>query len=573
MPYSRFIYVICMCLVVWFGLSTVLKAQQNNSPSPNPPASPPSGNAQSPSGSGGGTPSSGTYSIEAEIFAYKSLQMNSRDIAADIATLIPASEKPDETAGVVIVPSVSTILPSFQLWRSNMLVIQNFLNQTSKIDSSKCTAKSPIEVRQGPSFAAYATGVTQAVGAIQSVLSLFASNQNITEFPGTIQDQALISAVARELRSRRVKVIAPDIFTPWMIDTPSAPEGSPFFIGKLTKLIDELSRLQDYYQCAQLALGFGSQLLQTEISRESDFAQLADPSVTDTAKRNALVADVEKLTAQIELLRQKIGLDMKDPRIANPEKDITTQLRVLTSNAGAQDKNAALAKIKDDDADIIGTFENPLIAAMNLSGAKAQTLVIGIEGYLAGLTGGAVSFTPPTPPSSQSPTTPTSPSQGAAQPPPPGGNQGNQNAAQQPPNGANNTGNANPSPTMTSTASSTPPIVTILQADGLARKMGVQSDAGDKWKWKFDVWRILWVKSMESGGAIVNESNILGSHPHFAGGAVSGFALFKLDGTLVCSGNAAAYGGYVKPKDFVKKNASVAPVRMLSLATGDCSPD
>jgi hypothetical protein len=76
---------------------------------------------------------------------------------------------------------------------------------------------------------------------------------------------------------------------------------------------------------------------------------------------------------------------------------------------------------------------------------------------------------------------------------------------------------------------------------------------------------------MESGGADINESNILGSHPHFGGGAVSGYALFGLDGTLNCSGNVAAYGGYVKAEDFTKHGAftgGTAPTVMLKFEGG-----
>jgi hypothetical protein len=53
-------------------------------------------------------------------------------------------------------------------------------------------------------------------------------------------------------------------------------------------------------------------------------------------------------------------------------------------------------------------------------------------------------------------------------------------------------------------------------------------------------------------------SSIWGTSVRFAGGAVSGFALFQMDGTLVCSGNTAAYGGNIEPKEFLDaKNLKV----------------
>jgi hypothetical protein len=567
------------------AFANMLVAQQNSPPSP---AASPSGGA--PAGvAGAAAPSAGTYSIEAEIFAYKSLQMNSQAIAKDVADLLPASagsisaatstsnpqmsptasnpqpntatstSSPQARPGVVVVPSVSVILPAFQLWRSNMLVVQNFLNQAGKIlppaNSAGCPAQS-VSGTGAPSFAAYATGVTQAVGAIQSIFSLFASNQSITEFPGTIQDQALISAVSRALRVRQMQVLAPDIFTPWTIDTATRPD-SPF-ISKLTELIDTHSRLQDIYQCNQLTLGAGSQLQQAEITREADFTKLQDSSLTG-ANRNAAINEIRNLTSQIAYLRLKLGLAANNQSVINAESAITTAEQTLNdTNASDAQKTTALSTIKTNDAAIISSFENPLVTTASLTAAKAQSLVAGIEGYLAGLTGGAVSFTPPAAPAAPAAAAPAAPAAQAAAPP-----AGNPGVAQTP--GAPTT-----APTVSSAASSTPPIVAILQADGLARKMGVQPN--NQKTWSFDSWRILWLKSMESGGAIVTESNILGSHPHFGGGAVSGYALFQLDGTLVCSGNAAAYGGYVKPKDFVKRNASVGAVEMLNLGS-PCNPD
>jgi hypothetical protein len=117
--------------------------------------------------------------------------------------------------------------------------------------------------------------------------------------------------------------------------------------------------------------------------------------------------------------------------------------------------------------------------------------------------------------------------------------------------------------------------------DGLARQMGFLSDpktetckTSDKAANGHcpDNWRILWLKAMESGGADINEANIFGSHPHFGGWAVSGYALFNLDGSLNCSGNVAAYGGYFKAKDFTAHGfiaaGGSAPTVMLSLQGG-----
>lgn len=525
-------------------------------------------------------PATGSYSIEAEIFAYRALRTNAASIGADVfAVLPPPGTSPQP--GVVLVPSVSVILPAFQLWRSNMLVIQNFQDQAAAVfnltpapdanGTCQIANKKPAAgAKSATSFSAYASGVTEAVGTIQAILSLFASNQSITEFPGTIQDQALISAVARSLRSRKIQILAPDIFSPWEIDI--ATSGDSPFITQLRGLVVSFSQLQGVYQCDQLVLSAGNQLQQMESTRESDLAKLMNSPLADKDK-NALTSEITNLTAQIGYLRRKIGLDTNDLSITNPENEINSDEGILTdSKATPQQKTAAIESVRRNDA-TLAALENPLIGKASLSAGEAQSLVSGISGYLAGLTGGAVSFTPPTPPVSQGSSAPNS--GGSSGTPAPGGSTTGTPGTQSPgtPSSPSSTPSA-PSPAGTpgaaSPASTPPPIVTILQADGLARKMGVVPN--DQRTWNFDAWRILWLKSMESGGSIIMESNILGSHPHFGGGAVSGYALFQLDGMLVCSGNTAAYGGYVKVGDFEDYVATHPEESMLGLSK-NCSEE
>jgi hypothetical protein len=482
--------------------------------------------------------SSGTYSIESEILAYKSLALNSDTISDDLAGLLSSVHAP---GGVVILPSASTILPSFQLWRSNMLVALTFIRQAHVVlsDSYGCPAQTP-GARELPSFSIYAAAVQTGVGAIQSILALFATNQGVTGFAGTIQDQALITAVARRLRAKDLTVLTPDILAPSTI----APiEGDKFpFIVLFTKLVDVHSRLQNAYQCNQIALAAATQLQQAEMARDKDYQKLIDPSVTTPEKQQPILDDIHAQTAQIEFLRLKIGLSAGDmTAISSEESRITTQGRIVAdTNATPANRAAALTLLQTAEA-VISNRENPAITTLALKAAKAQSLVAGIEAYLAGLTGGAVNFTPP---SSSTATTPP------------------------PANATTAPGGATPSPS--SATSSTPPIVTILQVDGLAGKMGFSvtapdSTGSDNTGLEFaqiDAWRILWLKSMESGGAIITKTSVFGSHPYFGGGAVSGYALFTLKGDLLCSGNTAAYGGYVKAADFPKKGG-IPPTRML----------
>lgn len=100
--------------------------------------------------------------------------------------------------------------------------------------------------------------------------------------------------------------------------------------------------------------------------------------------------------------------------------------------------------------------------------------------------------------------------------------------------------------------------------------MGVLPD--DHGKWAFDDWRILFVKSTESGTTIETKSRFLSTKLLLDGGAVSGYALFKLDGTLVCSGNAAAYKGNITLDEFAKLNAGTLEAEQLIVPSGGCAP-
>ena len=118
----------------------------------------------------------------------------------------------------------------------------------------------------------------------------------------------------------------------------------------------------------------------------------------------------------------------------------------------------------------------------------------------------------------------------------------------------------------------------VLQADGLAARMGFKVAVADHSvsSTELDQWRIVWLKALESGGAIINEATIWGSHPYFGGGAVSGYALYQLNGDLVCSANVGAYGGYVKAKKFPggvldpKDLSKDGTVRAIDIS-GDCA--
>ncbi|MGA8530412.1 MAG: hypothetical protein WB622_11910, partial [Acidobacteriaceae bacterium] len=84
-------------------------------------------------------------------------------------------------------------------------------------------------------------------------------------------------------------------------------------------------------------------------------------------------------------------------------------------------------------------------------------------------------------------------------------------------------------------AASEPHLAAVLAADAVARKLSISDDpaaaANKTWQ------HLLWVKALESGGSVTRTSNLFGTKVQFGGGAVDTFAVFRLDGDLVCSGN------------------------------------
>jgi hypothetical protein len=94
-------------------------------------------------------------------------------------------------------------------------------------------------------------------------------------------------------------------------------------------------------------------------------------------------------------------------------------------------------------------------------------------------------------------------------------------------------------------------LAAALAADAVSRKIGITEDpaaaASKTWQ------HLIWVKALESGGSVTRTSNLFGTKVQFGGGAVDTFAVFRLDGDLVCSGNVYSFQSPVKLKDLDKK--------------------
>jgi hypothetical protein len=511
MKHFRFTLVILMLAAACFGQTP-----------PAPGGGSPQGTAAAPPAGGG----AGGFSIEAEILAYKALESDSEAIACEVAWLLIASEgarlnnndalkppcrfsRPDgeRGPGVLIVSSATTVLANYQIWRVNMVIVTELLAQ----------AKGVCPPEPQPKTLAFLPDATSAITLIQSTLQLFASNESVTGVTGTIQDQALMNDVARQLRYLNFPVLMPDTYYPHNfggIDYAKSP-----FLSKFKDLITERVRLGG--------------CINTLVDRILKVTKVQDQLVK--AQNDFDAADKAKQEAEIALK-------------AAPDKEKEKARDVAAAKLSAAQINLDKAK---RNAEPFGGSQSALDLAIkrtNIELNRVQSVVASIDGFVATVTGG----TPPLPPSGPTQATgAAAPSPGTATP-----------GATTP--GTTQTPTTPPGGPAPASGSSTPPIVAILWADGLAREIGVNTDGA--WNDTYEPkWSVLALKALESGGSLINEANIFGTRVRFSGGAVATYSLFGLDkGRLFCSGDFFDYGGYIRAKDFAKKfTDDIDPTRHL----------
>jgi len=231
----------------WFILMLVVSARcssQSSAPkaSPNNPSIPGTADANA------GQPLTGNigFSIETEMLTYKSIEADSQAVACEIArylgttsavppkTLCVSASAKDNSSGVVVVSSKNALLADFQLWRTDMAVMNGLELRAGQLCAIQPPAtKSPGTL--GPSILDL-TPAGQAVSLIPATIGLFASNQSVSQVVGTVQDQALMNEVAGQLTTLKVSVLVPEIYSPYALggtDYANSP-----FLSSFTKLID-----------------------------------------------------------------------------------------------------------------------------------------------------------------------------------------------------------------------------------------------------------------------------------------------------------------------------------------------
>jgi len=219
------------------------------------------------------SPASG-FSIETEMLTYRALESNGEAIACDVAAYL-YNTKPDfkdlpngaicnvgsstgpARIGVVVLPFDHAVFSDFQIWRSDMQTMAEFqargANACSAAPATAAAQPAKAPGVSGRGLTAAATTTTAAVGGVmgamtpagamlstgQGILGLFAKSQAADAVGGTIEDQAFMDNVGRELRDVNLTVIMPDVYQPFAL-TPIDPTHSPFVIA-----LDKLLHLRD----------------------------------------------------------------------------------------------------------------------------------------------------------------------------------------------------------------------------------------------------------------------------------------------------------------------------------------
>ncbi len=213
------------------------------------------------------------FSIETEMLTYRALESNGEAIACDVAAYLYGTKTDfrdlpngkicnvgsngPSSIGVIVLPFDRSVFADFQIWRSDMQSMAEF--EVRGADACKATpppaqtsTTGQPERPQGRGLTASTTTAattTAAVGGVMGaltpagamlttgagVLSLFAKNQDSSPVGGTIEDQAFMDNVSRELRTVNIDVLMPSVYSPFGLSSVDSAR-SPF-VNALDKLL------------------------------------------------------------------------------------------------------------------------------------------------------------------------------------------------------------------------------------------------------------------------------------------------------------------------------------------------
>ena len=203
---------------------------------------------------------------------------------------------PDPGKGVVIVSSTSMAVANYQLWRTSMIIMKQLMLQANAIPQPR-TGATPPDVTAGLAVAG------QVVTVVQGILGLFASNQSYISVTGTIQDQALMNGVARQLRNLNIKVLMPDTYISNALGGIS--DSSPF-LNSLSALIAKHNQIQLLLQVDQAILNKSSKLQADKITVAADQDKLKQTGPNDP-QRLPIQNEISNTQAEITVLSQQLS--------------------------------------------------------------------------------------------------------------------------------------------------------------------------------------------------------------------------------------------------------------------------
>ena len=190
------------------------------------------------------------FSIESEMLTYRALESNSAAVGCDVAAFLsgaevnfsagPSGNNCQPKAGapgnqsVIITPFGSTAFEDFRLWRVEMELMHELRDRAAPLCPEAGRGLAGTAAKSAVS--AVVPGGAAFMPLVQSVLGSLSAVPANTAVVGTIQDQAFMDGVARELRRMNVTVVMPSAYTPFLLSAPAAKE-SPFISG-LVKLLD-----------------------------------------------------------------------------------------------------------------------------------------------------------------------------------------------------------------------------------------------------------------------------------------------------------------------------------------------
>ena len=227
-----------------------------------------SGASAQSSTAGDASSGNGPFSIETEMFTYKSVEENGEIIACDIARYLRQGELMDApkdshvpctisggtqtTAGIIIVSSASTLFSNFQIWRADMATMSALEDRADKVcvaapekkNGGQAEAPPEPHIRARGLFSTMLGSTTpgEAASTLGTVLQLFSSSQSVSSVVGTVEDPALIDEVARQLRSLNIQVLVPELYNPNALG-PADYATSPY-LQNLQKLFDSYDKCE-----------------------------------------------------------------------------------------------------------------------------------------------------------------------------------------------------------------------------------------------------------------------------------------------------------------------------------------